>query len=81
MSFHRERRLRFAGHCCRSSDETVSRLLLWNPKHGKRMPGRPSLTYVDQLRLDIGLGASDMRTAMLDRSVWKAITVQEQDPT
>ena len=65
----RERRLRFAGHCCRSSDETVSRLSLWNPKHGKRTPGRPSLTYIDQLRLNTGLEASDMRTAMLDRSV------------
>ena len=77
----RERRLRFAGHCCRSSDETVSRLLLWNPKHGKRIPGRPSLTYIDQLRLDTGLEASDIRTAMLDRSVWRAITVRVQDPT
>ena len=77
----KERRLRFAGHCCRSSDGTVSRLLLWNPKHRKRTPGRPSLTYVDQLRLDTGLEASDMRTAMLDRSVWRAITVRAQDPT
>ena len=58
----RVRRLPFAGHCCRSSDETVSRLLLWNSKHGKRTPGRPSLTYIDQLRLDTGLEASDMRT-------------------
>ena len=31
----RERRLRFARHWCRSSEETVQRLLLWNPKHGK----------------------------------------------
>ena len=77
----RERRLRFAGHCCRSSDETVSRLLLCNPKHGKRTPDRPSLTYIDQLRLDTRLEVSDMRTAMLDRSVWRANTVRVQDPT
>ena len=61
----RERRLRFAGHFCRSCDETVSRLLLWNPTHGKRTPGRPSLTCKDQLRLDTGLEASDMRTVRI----------------
>ena len=43
----REKRLRFAGHCCRNTDEDVSRLLLWNPKHGKKASGRPSHTYLD----------------------------------
>ena len=79
----KERRLRFAGHCCRRADEAVSRLLLWSPKHGKRKPGRPSLTYIDQLQLDTGLEATEVRTAMLDRSVWRAINVRARprDPT
>ena len=77
----RERRLRFAGHCWRNTDEAVSRLLLWNPKHGKKAPGRPSQTYLDQLRQDTGLETAELRTAMQDRSVWRAITVRAQDPT
>ena len=32
----RERRLRFIGHSWRSKDEVVHKLLLWDPKHGKR---------------------------------------------
>ena len=68
----RERRLSFAGHCCRSKEETVSRILNWNHKHGKRKAGRPNLTYIDLLKQDTGLEESDIKTAMLDRSVWRA---------
>ena len=74
----RERRLRFAGHSCRSAEEPISRLLLWNPKHGRRKAGRPSLTYVNLLKQDTGLEEPDLRTAMLDRSVWRAITVRAE---
>ena len=74
----RDRRLRFAGHCCRSKEEPTSRLLLWRPKHGKRKADRPTITYTDVLQQDTGLETPDMRTAMLDRSVWRAITVLAQ---
>ena len=77
----RDRRLRFAGHCCRSTEEPISRLLLWRPKHGKRKAGRPTITYTDVLQQDTGLETTDMRTAMLDRSVWRAITVRAQVST
>ena len=44
----RERRLHFAGHCCRSKEEPVSRILNWNPKHGEEKkladPISPTLT-------------------------------------
>ena len=48
----RERRCRFAGHCFRSKSEPVSNLVNWKPKHGKRKPGRPALTFVDMLQQD-----------------------------
>ena len=33
-SLVRERRIRFAGHCYRSSSELASKLILWKPRHG-----------------------------------------------
>ena len=39
----RERRTRFAGHCCRS-EKSVSKMILWASKHGNKRPGRPDLT-------------------------------------
>ena len=68
----RERRTRFAGHCSRS-DECVAKLILWEPKHGKRKPGRPALTYINVLKQDTGLDVNDVKTAMQDRKVWRAI--------
>ena len=49
-----------------------------NLKHGKRKAGRPNLTYIDLLKQDTGLEEPDIKTAMLDRSVWhwQAIKVQ-----
>ena len=76
----RERRLRFAGHCYRST-EPISRILLWNPKHGGRKAGRPHLTYIDLLKQDTGLEEADIKTAMLDRRVWRAITVRAKRST
>ena len=77
----RERRLRFAGHSCRNINEPISQLILWKPKHGKRKPGRPHLTYTDLLKKDTGLELSEVKAAMLDRNVWKAITARAVDPT
>ena len=69
----RERRLRFIGHSWRSKDEVVHKLLLWDPKHGKRTSGRPKFTYIDQLVQDTGIGKEDLPTVMEDRNVWRAI--------
>ena len=76
----RERRTRFAGHCFRSKCEPVANLINWTPKHGTRNPGRPPLTYVDVLKQDTGLEASDLGTAMQDRRIWKAVVVPENHP-
>ena len=77
----RERRGRFAGHFFRNKNEPVSRLIHWIPKHGRRKPGRPPLTYVDVLKHDTGLETSDVQTAMQDRKFWKAIVVQGHHST
>ena len=68
----RERRTKFAGHCARG-EECVSKLVNWTPKHGMKKPGRPALNYIDVLKQDTGLHASDVITAMQDRIVWRAI--------
>ena len=77
----RERRGRFAGHCSRSKAEPVSRLVHWVPKRGRRKPGRQPLSYIDVLKQDTGLEASDCQTAMQDRKIWKAIVVRGHHST
>lgn len=67
----RERRLRFAGHCHRNKEELASDLILWQPTHGKRTPGRPCRTFIDQLADDIGSNIEDLPTLMNDRTRWK----------
>ena len=41
-----ERRLRFSGHCWRSTNEVVSDLVSCEPKHGKRSVGGQARTFV-----------------------------------
>ena len=51
----------FSGHCWKSKNETVSRLVLWEPsaKHHWRSRGRPAITFIDQLESDTGLSRQD----------------------
>ena len=51
----RQRRLRFAGHCHRRQDELCSRMLMWQPPHGKRRVGAPKQTYINMLEQDTEL--------------------------
>ena len=69
----RDRRLRFAGHCCRAKDECISKVLLWKPKHGKRRVGRPAKTYTDLLEQDTGYNTSELQLLMADRAVWRDV--------
>ena len=68
----RNRRTRFAGHCSRSV-EYVSKLVNWTPTHGNKKRGRPALNYMDVITQDTGLDINNVRTAMQDRKVWRAI--------
>ena len=63
------RRLRFIGHSWRRKDEVISEILLWEPKHGTRKRGRPTTTYVDQLRNDTGLSIAELKN-MGNRKEW-----------
>ena len=65
------RRVRFAGHCYRAEHETIRNLLLWKPNSRNRR-GR-KLTYPDVISRDVGLNQEDLRSAMLDREVWRGL--------
>ena len=67
----RDRRLRFAGHCFRSKEKIASDLILWQPSHGLRTPGRPSKTFVDKLAEDMNCKTEELKNLMNDRKEWK----------
>ena len=71
----RKRRLKFAGHCYRQHQEqSVSELVLWEPKHGKRGRGGQTKTFVDTLREDTGCkSTNEIANCMEDRTVWRKI--------
>ena len=54
----RKRRLKFSGHCFRQHQQTVSKLVLWDPQHGTRR-GRQKKTYLDILKEDTGLTSGE----------------------
>ena len=69
----RQRRMRLAGHCVRHPELAASDLVLWEPSHGTRNPGRGRTTYIDTLKRDTGLSdATEIRTLMEDRVEWRA---------
>ena len=70
----RMKRIRFSGHCARREEEAVSKVLLWQPKHGKKARGPPRKNYIKLLTEDTGLAGQDLKNCMLERTVWKAIS-------
>ena len=73
----RRRRLKFVGHCLRREYEVVSNMVLWQPTYGTRRRGRPLDSYIKTLERDTGLRENYLRAAMMNRDVWKSITVRE----
>ena len=68
----KERRLKLAGHLMRHDNEMAHKLVLWEPTHGSARRGRKTITFVDNLREDIGLDdINEIKTMMLDRDVWR----------
>ena len=66
------RRMRLAGHCQRHQELPASKLVLWEPKHGKRSLGRPAITYVDVLKEDVGTqNTNELARCMENRDDWK----------
>ena len=67
------RRLQLAGHCHRHPELSTQKLVLWEPKHGRRGRGRPQTNYVETLKRDTGASStSELASLMENRSVWKS---------
>ena len=69
----RQRRLRFAGHCYRATNENAHQVFFWNPPTTNRKRGRPATTFIRTIQNDTGLETDELQTAMLNRDVWRAI--------
>ena len=48
------RRLGLAGYCFRHKELLAGELVLWEPLPGHRKRGRPSTTFLDTLKRDLG---------------------------
>ena len=66
--------MRFSGHFWRSSEEMISEVLLWEPLHGQRKPGRPNKTYTAQPREDSGCTTDELKTVMGNRDEWRNVS-------
>ena len=67
----RKRRVQFAGHCARASDELVSSFVLWrHPSSHKRSR---KLTFPDTICRDTSIAKEELLTAMTDRAYWKGL--------
>ena len=68
----RQRRMRFAGHCFRASDQPVSKLIFWSSKEGKRGRGAGLKTYPKILGEDTALTSeNEIKCLMEDRHIWR----------
>ena len=65
------RRTRHVTHCWRSRDKLSSNILLWTSSHGHAGVGRPTRTYLQQLRTDTGCSLEDLSEAIEDRDKWR----------
>ena len=64
----KKRRVQFAGHCFRASNEMASSFILWKPEANGRKSHR--LTYPNVIAKDTGLELEDLGEAMGNRVVW-----------
>ena len=55
----------------RNDNEMAHKLVLWEPTNCNARRGHKTITFVDNLREDIGLDdIHEIKTMMLDRDVW-----------
>ena len=67
-----QRRLRFAGHCYRSTNQPISKLLFWTPTGGKRGSGAGNKTFIKMLKKDTKLQSeTEIQRLMADRLLWR----------
>ena len=72
-----KRRLSFAGHCHRATEEMIHHVLLWRPRRHVRYRG---LTYPDTIARDACMEKEDLPVAMADRQVWRQVVVSIPAP-
>ena len=58
-----ERRVRFSGHNIWQAGTPLSKLILWEPTHGRASRGQPALSYVEVLKSDAGVTDTEQLTA------------------
>ena len=67
----RSRRVQFAGHYFRATNEVVSPLILWKSQSVGRRSRK--LTYPDVIARESGIRFDDLSVAMQDRNTWRDI--------
>ena len=68
----RQRRMRFAGHCFRASNQPINKLLFWTPTEGKRGRGAGIKTFHKMLKEDTNLTSTqEIQGLMADRLLWR----------
>ena len=67
----KRRRIQFAGHCARATDELVSSFVLW--RHPSSLHRSRKLTFPDTLSRDTSIAKDDHLTAMTDRVYWRSV--------
>ena len=65
-----KRRLSFAGHCHRATEEMIHHVLLWRPRGHVRYRG---ITYPDTIARDACMEKEELPVAMADREVWRQV--------
>ena len=65
------RRIRHAGHCCRSRDDLISDVRLWTLTYGRAKAGWPARAYIEQLCEDTGCSPEDLPEAVNNREKWR----------
>ena len=66
-----KRRVQFAGHCARATDELVSSFVLW--RHPSSENRSRKLTFPDRIRRDTTIPKENLLAAMKDREYWKDV--------
>ena len=68
-----QRRLRYIGHATRHSKTSLMATTLQGKIEGKRKRGRPSVSYISNLKDMTGLGIHEIVTETGDRERWRTV--------
>lgn len=64
--------MHFSGHSCKRKHGVVHQITLWDPNYGQRSRGRPTRTFIDQLRYDTGSGKEIWIIEMIEKKKKKS---------